>query len=389
MRVLLTNDGSKPEGGAESHVLLLKKLLCSEGLQVNILAAGSDADYEVRTLESQGIAETLVHSVNPSAKIQLEKCIREFKPDIIHFHNIHGQITPSVMQTIPQEIGVVMTLHDYFLGCPRLNLLLPDYRICSGPFGPKCLAQGCSSNTKDWSIDLVKRYRNSQFLSRVDCFIAPSRYMARTMKRWRGLDCIVAHNPVSIPEDGLQPSRGDGRILFVGRLLVEKGLLNLVEAMHKPKLEDAKLVIVGDGPLRQELQAAVNNMGLATRVKLAGWVTAEQLRNYRDACDVSVLASIWPENCSISIIEAMASQRPVVATSVGGNPELIPPGTGILVPKNNPVLLAEALSEVLYHSDLEEMGRAAYARAVEKHAPKVYLSKLLKVYELAIRKQHI
>ena len=130
-------------------------------------------------------------------------------------------------------------------------------------------------------------------------------------------------------------------------------------------------------------------MGLATRVKLAGWVTAEQLRNYRDACDVSVLASIWPENCSISIIEAMASQRPVVATSVGGNPELIPPGTGILVPKNNPVLLAEALSEVLYHSDLEEMGRAAYARAVEKHAPKVYLSKLLKVYELAIRKQHI
>jgi len=152
-------------------------------------------------------------------------------------------------------------------------------------------------------------------------------------------------------------------MLFVGRLHPMKNIETLFYA-YKKVLETHRnviLAVVGTGPEGNKYRKLVERLGLIDKVKFLGYVPHEQIAKYYNVADVYVLTSLW-EEWSNTIMEAMASGVPVIATNVGGNPRLVTENeTGFLVPPKSPHVLAEKIRYVLDHSnEMEKIASNAY-----------------------------
>ncbi|MCG8548337.1 MAG: glycosyltransferase, partial [Alphaproteobacteria bacterium] len=173
-----------------------------------------------------------------------------------------------------------------------------------------------------------------------------------------------------LTDDRLPPVEAP-RLVCVGRLCVHKAQPILVAAAER--LRDAgvvfEIVLVGDGPMRAEVEAAIGRAGLEDRITITGWVDSARVRNEVSAARALVLPSI-SENLPVVIMEAMALGRPVVSTYVAGIPELVRPGeTGWLVPASDVEALADALAEALAApiKTIAAMGTMARERVAARH----------------------
>jgi glycosyltransferase involved in cell wall biosynthesis len=137
-------------------------------------------------------------------------------------------------------------------------------------------------------------------------------------------------------------------ILYVGRLDVNKGLREMMAAVSRlasghPRLQ---LVVVGEGLFEKELRELAGQAGLSGRVRLPGACSSSEVAQWMTASDVFCLPS-YSEGCPNVLVEALACGRPVVATAVGGIPELVTANCGILVPPRDADQLADALAAAL------------------------------------------
>ena len=173
----------------------------------------------------------------------------------------------------------------------------------------------------------------------------------------------------------------------VGSLRQVKDYPRLLQsaAIVLKEFPEAKFIIVGDGPLKKSLKFRVKCLKLEKNLFFLGWRT--DIPALLSLFDVFVLSSL-DEGISISILEAMTSSKPVVATNVGGNPEIVEEGkTGFLVPPEKPAKLAEAIIKLLRNKELREiMGRNGKKRVEEKFSLEIFLSKYLKIYDELIVK---
>ena len=174
-------------------------------------------------------------------------------------------------------------------------------------------------------------------------------------------------------------------ITIVARLAPQKDPLTLLRAWQLCRGHNV-LLIVGDGELRGEVSRFISNNGLTHSVILAG--EREDVPEILAASDAFVLSSRW-EGLPYTIIEAMIAELPVVATRVGGVPELVEDGvTGFLVPVGNPRALAEALQKVLDGSELRHrMGHAGREKALREFSLDDMLRKTRQVYEEVLQKR--
>jgi glycosyltransferase involved in cell wall biosynthesis len=174
----------------------------------------------------------------------------------------------------------------------------------------------------------------------------------------------VIRNGIDLAPFAGEPSPRAGRIVFVGRLRRPKRVDLALEALRQVRtaVPEATLDVVGDGPLRGELEALAGRLGLRDHVRFLG-ARNDLPQLLRDA-QCLVLASDY-EGCPLSVLEAMAAGVPVVATSVGGIPELVVEGeTGILAPPGDAEALAAALRDVLVpRGRAQQLGAVGRARA--------------------------
>lgn len=188
-----------------------------------------------------------------------------------------------------------------------------------------------------------------------------------------GLDRSFFEAPVQAP-----PSAP--RLVCVGRLDRQKGQIVLVEAVRR--LRDAGIicetVLVGDGPMRPDIESAIQRAGLQREITITGWMPGEEVRREIAASRAMVLPS-FSENMPVVIMEALALGRPVISTYVAGIPELIQVGkTGWLVPAGDEIALSEAMGEALTASveDLTNMGAQGRLHIIEHHDASKEASKL-------------
>jgi glycosyltransferase involved in cell wall biosynthesis len=204
--------------------------------------------------------------------------------------------------------------------------------------------------TKRYSsrVELMRWRRNWSY-ARMDGIIVPSRYLKRMLvEHWhRPAGRVqVVYNSFEAQERQMPPAAIDlpvkYKLITVCRLTGWKGVDGLIRAL--PALPDVGLVVVGDGPLYAELVALAQALDVATRVRFVGTVPGEQVPAYLRACDIFVLHSTY-EGLPHVLLEAAAAGLPVIATAVGGTPEVLQDGplAGQLVPPGDPDALKEAI----------------------------------------------
>ena len=156
------------------------------------------------------------------------------------------------------------------------------------------------------------------------------------------------------------PDRPTTGLVYVGRLVAEKGVWPLLDAFERQK-SAATLKIIGEGPSRADLEASVAERGLQHRVTFTGFIPHERLRGELLAAAALVAPSIWQEPLGLVLFEALACGLPVIASAVGGIPEVVKDGdNGLLVPPGDPVQLAAAIDRAI--------GDAAFHRRMREGA---------------------
>jgi glycosyltransferase involved in cell wall biosynthesis len=235
---------------------------------------------------------------------------------------------------------------------------------------------------------------DSLVLHRFDRLTVPSRGALQELKRWpslRGRSQVIHHaiekaSPAPQPQGSDWPVRNGGPLIsIVGRLQAVKGHRIFLESARKVLTErpDAQFWIVGDGELRDELEAMTAQLGLKNAVSFLGYRSDA---SYAMAVsDVVVCASSY-ESFPRTLLEALALERPVVATSVGGIPEIVLDGeTGILAPAGDPDALAAAVLRLIKDPELAQRLAVAGRKLVgQRYTLEAHASALAAIYREAL-----
>jgi glycosyltransferase involved in cell wall biosynthesis len=220
---------------------------------------------------------------------------------------------------------------------------------------------------------LLLNLRSKPVLRSADARIALTDDMRKKIKNICKRDAFVVPNGINLEVFGnsikLRNIKKEQKILFVGSLVPVKGVRYLIESMKaiKNNYSNVKLVIIGDGTEKHELEKLVIEFGLSDCVSFVGKVSNHKISQYMIESDIFVLPSL-SEGFGIVLLEAMASGLPIIASNVGGIPSLIQNGVnGFLVEPGNPEKIAEKI--LFLFNDRETMIKISEGnkKAVEKY----------------------
>jgi glycosyltransferase involved in cell wall biosynthesis len=183
-----------------------------------------------------------------------------------------------------------------------------------------------------YRYEIFKRNRWKEYLKDIS-IIAPSMYLENEIRK-RGLTRVTTiHNGVPAPDKIIRKTKGVGsaeevfHLIFTGRLYPEKGVIPMLKAferflagMNHRKRDGIKLTVTGDGPLKGELRDYSRRY---TEIDYLGFIPRKRLSEILSSASFLVMPSIWPENCSMAVLEAMRQGIPVIASNMGGTPELV------------------------------------------------------------------
>lgn len=296
-------------------------------------------------------------------------------------------IEACVLQRWCAEAGV-QHLHAHF-GTNSTTVAL----LCSALGGPSYsfTVHGPEEFDKVGAIALSEKIAQAAFVVAISSFGASQLYRWCPLEQWDKIQVVrcgvdedfFAHPIVPIPE---APN-----LVCVGRLSEQKGQFLLIEAAAKLAAAGTPftLTLVGDGPLRTDLEQQIAKHNLQNQVKITGWASNAEVRQQILAARALVLPS-FAEGLPVVIMEALALHRPVITTYVAGIPELVTPGVcGWLTPAGSIEPLVEAMRSALQSpvAKLEEMGRLGSERVSQQHSIVTEASKLTILFKRTIEQQ--
>lgn len=396
-------DWYHPIGGAEKLLFDTLKLLEDEGY-TNIIVyndhhdqkpTGFRPEYACKGLELFSYHYPGSRLLAKRAIKHLKKIIQKHSPDICHIHNFQNSfVTEYLIETLP----CVRSLHDPRLYCFTNWKLLPDKSICPYPLGVECIRQGCISsgilprNNFDRNAPWV--LRNYKAHKKMPVLILESRTQ---------IECILENgfSPEQIawlpnftpimPEPKIKQfvrkhfNPDEKIVLFVGRASYEKGAQILVDACKYLKSK-CKVVIITAGPLLDKIKSqALTYPGL---LEVIPGLSYGETRKYYARSSVIIIPSVWLENFCLVGLEAYANMKPVIGSRIGGIRDWLKENeTGWFFEPGNARDLAGKIDQALADPErLRAMGSAAYDRVCKYYNGKLYLSRLLAIYEKEINR---
>jgi len=385
MKILIIHNNYQQRGGEDAVVEAEAALLEAAGHEVQL--------EEVTNRSISGPAAKAQAFLNASydvtRKAWLAKLVGNSRPDVVHVHNFFPLITPAVHEAAA-ELGlpVVQTLHNYRLLCANAQFLR-NHSVCE-----KCLGghrywgivHRCYRGSFAASLSVVRMQHRAAtrgtWHKHVHCFIALTDF-ARQKFISGGLpaDRIVV-KPNFVFREVPRPQARAGA-LFVGRLSPEKGGELLLRAWQE--LDDIPLTIVGDGPESEKLKSMAT-----ANVHFAGQLPPDVVAHYMRTTQALIVPSIWYEGFPMTVVEAFASELPVIASDLGSLSEIIISGrNGAHFPPGDPKGLVKAVRGLFSNSRaLDELGKNARADYENYYAPSINLKQLEEIYSKAIEVSH-
>lgn len=318
--------------------------------------------------------------------------VKDFKPDVAHLHNVYHHLSASLFTTLKKlHVPIVLTLHDVFPLVPNHSFMVGENLREDLLFKKayNCTRYRCVNNQllPSTAATLEHYYYSWRGIwGMVDAFIAPSQFMKDIMVR-AGYDAKKIHVITNFaPPVTTTTAKGDA-LLYLGRLHPEKGIKIFMEAV-KLLPKNIPVIVAGDGPLKNWVTdfIAQNNL---TQVDYVGWVEGEKQAKIIARSKVMCLPSVFYENCSLSILRALAEGCLVIASNRGGNPELVIDGsTGFLSPPESPTALKNVIEKVfsLPSAQIDQITTNAKRHIAEKYNKKAYFQKLHTLLKNVVQK---
>jgi glycosyltransferase involved in cell wall biosynthesis len=411
MRVLLANKFLYPKGGAEIVCLGLAKGLERRGHETLLFGMSdprnpdspdadcypSPLDYHADRGVPRKIREALRTIYSPEARAGFARLLDRRRPDLIHMHNIYHQLTPSILAPARKRgIPVLLTLHDYKLVCP-VYTFLREGRPCEDCLGrsPLPVLRGrCKGGSLAESAVLFAEaqwHRLARSYARgVTLFTSPSRFLREKVMAGGIEPDRILLLPNALPLDAEwidrayepPPSGEQPELLWIGRISAEKGLSTLLRAVTGSE-RALRLTIVGDGPQEGELRSLAAEMPHPQRIRWLGRRRRDEIPDLILAADATVMPSEWYENAPLSILESLALGRPVIASRMGGIPEMLVEGeTAWLYPAGDVDALRAILAEWAdAPRESRRRGERSHALVRAEHHPELILDRTLAIYE--------
>lgn len=359
MKILLITT-SLGMGGAEHVVTNLADKLVSYGHEVKIcyltgpvLVKPESKSVEITSLNIRNYKDI------PKAYFKIMTISRIFKPDVIHSHMYHANILARLLRISTPVPKLICTSHSNFEG-GKLRMLV--YKI----------------------TDILATISTNVSQSAVNSMVSKGAYNSdRVISIPNGIDTekfkLNQNSRIRVRKDlGIKDEK---MILAVGRMSPAKDYPNLFQsiALLKQYRNDFIVYIVGEGPLKQSLIALAEKLDITDMIVMLG--IRYDIPDLMSACDIFVLSSAW-EGFGLVVAEAMACERPVIATDCGGVKEIVY-NHGFLVEPKDSNLLFEALNKVLDMCDIEKslIGKSARTHIIENFSLKNNVDAYIRLYK--------
>lgn len=400
MNILVVHNTYKVAGGEDTAVQNEIQLLRDGGIRV-VEYIRSNEETEGNLFHKLQVPFRAIY--NPKTKREIRSIIKREHIDLVHVHNTLLVVSPSVYFAAKKEgVPVVQTLHNFRMICPNA-LLLRDGRVCED-----CLEKGLLQGVKH------SCYRSSKLQSLMSAAILwvnrrngiynKLHYICLTEFNKKKLLSQNGKNGLQIDEDKVfvRPNfvtnvSDDGEqdnllteetafeepyFLYVGRLSVEKGFQVLLKGW-KTYVEQGgtgKLVICGDGPMKDLLDQALKNEN--SRIVYLGKVEHKKALTLMSDAKALLLPSICYEGLPMTLCEAFAMSCPVIGCDMGNVGGLITKGyNGETFEAGNPDCLAEVFAKYMESVDRVQLGKNAFTTYQENYTQEAALQSILKIYE--------
>lgn len=389
MRILLAHNhyGSSAPSGENRVFELERDMLRRNGHDVETLERFSDV---LRDWGAAGsVAGAIMTPWNPFAARAMAEAMRRFRPDIVHAHNTFPMISPSIFAAA-RGAGRVLTLHNYRLVCPAA-IPMRNGHVCTECIEERrvwpAVKYGCYRNSRAATLPLalnveLNRWRGT-WQRDVERFIALTEFQRDMMTR-AGLPYeriaikpnFYPSTPTVIPFCERSP-----KAVFVGRLTEEKGVGDLIDAWLSWGVGAPELRVIGDGPLRGNLEERAASI---SSISFLGQVNSELAEKEIASARLLILPSRWFEGFPMVLREAFAFGTPVAVSDIGPLPDLVSSAGGIVFSAGNPESILDCVSYIWNKKNiLEGMSRLSTALFHEKYSENRNYNALINIYEQA------
>ena len=322
---------------------------------------------------------------NPGVYAELRRLIRAERPKMAHCHNLLPLISPAAYYACKAEgVPVVQTVHNFRLCCPAGTYFHNGAACedCNAGLG-RAVARGCYRNSRVQTAAVTMMLGTHRALGTweraVDAYSAPSlfcmeRIVAGGIPRHK-----VTLRPNFLLNDPGARNASDRYVVFVGRLCAEKGVRQLLWAWRR--LRKIRLVVVGDGPLRGELERYVQRNGMSD-VHFTGELSAAETLARIKTARFLACPSVFYETFGMAVLEAAACGVAAIGSRLGAIPELVEEGkTGLLCDPHNTDELAEKVEWAWSHPvAMNQMGAAARRRYLQHYTAVKSYDALMRIY---------
>jgi glycosyltransferase involved in cell wall biosynthesis len=333
-------------GGADSQLLSAAQLMQSRGHDVIIVSMTPLGPMGLQAREMGIRTESLEMKrgvPDPRGLFRLARLTRAWRPDVIHSHMVHANLMARALRLVAPVPALVSTIHNIYEGGP---LRMAGYRYTNWLVDHLTIVSQAAAD----------RFVNDRIVPRGLLTVIPN-----------GVDTEHIGNVAPGTRETLRGELGlDGRFawLAVGRFEIAKDYPTMLRAFARvhERHRDAVLLIVGRGSLQPETEALARALGLGEAVRLLG--VRSDVPRVMSAADAYVMSSAW-EGMPMVLLEAGAAGLPIVATTVGGNHEVVVDGrTGFLVPARDEAALANAMMRL---GEMPEAQRRAMGEWGREH----------------------
>lgn len=374
MRILVVHNRYQDPGG-EDVVFRQEVAALSEHHTVDTLEFENKKGW-------RGAVQYLTYPYNTGAGAKLKRKLRDFKPDLVHVHNIHYASGPILFRVLQKrKIPCLFTLHNYRILCPSALLFYkgePYLESVGKKFPWDAVRKGVLDGSRLKTFITAVAYRLHAYLgtwSRVDAFLPLTEFAGDLLLKGNlGIQKKqIFVKPNFIEALPAVEATAGAYYIYIGRLSVEKGVVPLLKNFDHSGAPE--IYLVGDGPLRDAVPKREN-------IRALGFLNRQEFTPLLAAAKAIVIPSICFEGFPLALQEGMALKKPILISRAVAASEIIKDGVNGFV--LDPWEYADEVKELAQRTDLASIGEAGHKLYLEKYTKEKVMQRLLEIYRLIL-----